>query len=303
MFRLARELGAGIIHRVGARVLLFTSGVSFGLMAALTRISTKGGFTAGQIAVVRFGVGVLLTLGLFAVRPGTWSPVKKGLLLTRGALGGLAAFLYFVALSRTSAVEATLLNNSFPIFATVLAFFALHERPTLHLVFGIALASAGVFLVLGGGTAHFTWGWGHVAGIASAFLAAGAVLAIRRLRATDNAPTIFFAFCVGGLVVSLPFAFGSWPAGASLWVIALIGVGGASFVAQLLMTQAYGKLTVPEAAIWQQLTPLASYLWALLLLDEHLSRLGVAGVTLGIIGVIYGSVFGVRQPADTALES
>ena len=104
-------------------------------------------------------------------------------------------------------------------------------------------------------------------------------------------------------MVSLPFALGSWPAGASLWVIALIGVGGTSFVAQLLMTQAYGKLTVPEAAIWQQLTPLASYLWALLLLDEHLSRLGVAGVTLGIIGVIYGSVFGVRRPADTALES
>jgi len=305
MFRRARRLSEAIIQRAGARVLIFASGVSFGLMAALTRISTKGGFTAGQIAVLRFGVGVLLTLGLFAVRPGTWAPVRKGLLLTRGALGGLAAFLYFVSLSRISAVQATLLNNSFPVVAIALAFFTLHERPTMHLLLGIAMASVGVFLVLGGGSVHIDFGWGQLAGIASACFAAGAVLAIRRLRATDNAPTIFFAFCLGGLAISWPFAFDPWPAGVALWATALVGVGGTSFVAQLLMTQAYGKITVPEAAIWQQLTPLASYVWALLLLDERLSSLGILGVLLGIVGVIYGSVFGQRrnEAASPSLES
>jgi drug/metabolite transporter (DMT)-like permease len=275
--------------------LLFISGLSFGLMAALTRVGTKDGFTAGQIAVVRFGVGVLLSLGLFAVRPGAWAPVKKGLLVTRGALGGLAAFLYFVSLSRISAVQATLLNNCFPVLAMAFAFFAFRERPTLHLVLGILVASVGVFLVLGGGTAQFSLGWGELAGMVSACFAAGAVLAIRRLRHTDNAPTIFFAFCVGGLAISWPFAFAPWPGGRLAWAIALVGVGGTSFVAQLAMTQAYGKVTVPEAAIWQQLTPLASYLWSLLLLDERLSRTGIVGVTLGIIGVIYGSIFGQRR--------
>ena len=302
MLNRARELSAGIVERAGARFLLFASGLSFGLMAVLTRITTRGGFTAGQIAVVRFGVGILLALALFAARPGTWAPVKKGLLITRGALGGLAAFLYFVSLSRISAVQATLLNNCFPIVATAFAFFALRERPTLHLVLGIAVASIGVFFVLGGSSAHFTLGWGELAGIVSACFAAGAVLAIRRLRTTDNAPTIFFAFCLGGFAVSCPFALDPWPTGFPLWAVAFVGVGGTSFVAQLLMTQAYGKITVPEAAVWQQLTPLASYLWALLLLDERLSRLGVAGVLLGIVGVIYGSIFG-QQRAEAEVPS
>jgi drug/metabolite transporter (DMT)-like permease len=305
MLHRARQLSADIIGRASARFLLFASALNFGLMAALTRLTTHGGFTAGQIAVVRFGVGILLTLGLFAGRPGTWAPVNKGLLITRGALGGLAAFLYFVSLARISAVQATLLNNCFPILATAFAFFALRERPTLHLVIGIVMASIGVFFVLGGGTAHFTLGWGELAGIVSACFAAGAVLAIRRLRATDNAPTIFFAFCVGGFAVSCPFALEPWPAGFTLWVLALVGVGGTSFAAQLLMTQAYGRITVPEAAVWQQLTPLASYLWAMLLLGERLSHLGVAGVLLGIVGVIYGSIFGQKRPdrAAPSLES
>jgi drug/metabolite transporter (DMT)-like permease len=292
MIRQTLRISEGFIHRIGARAQIFASGVTFGLLAALTRITTSGGFTAGQVAVIRFGTGTLLTLGLFAARPGTYAPVQRGLLFTRGGLGGLAAFLYFVAISRIPAGEATLLNNTFPILATALAYFTLRERPTIHLAVGLIVASVGVFLVLGGGTSSFHLGWGEMAGIASAVLGAGAVSAIRALRATDNAPTIFFAFCLGGLLVSFPFALDPWPTNTSLWVVALVGVGGTSFAAQMLMTQAYGELTVPEAAVWQQLTPVASYLWALALLDERLAPLGILGVGLGISGVIYGSVLG-----------
>jgi drug/metabolite transporter (DMT)-like permease len=273
---------------------MFASAVLFGLLAALTRSVAKGGFSAGQIAVVRFATGALLTLGLFALRPGTFAPVNRRLLFTRGALGGLAATLYFVALARIPAGEATLLNNTFPILATALAFFTLRERPTIHLAIGLALASAGVFLVLGGGSTSFSLGWGEMAAMTSAGLGAVAVTAIRALRVTDNAATIFFAFCLGGLLVSCPLALGPWPTDLGLWGLALVGVGGSSFGAQMLMTHAYGELAVPEAAIWQQLTPVASYLWALILLDERLAPLGILGVLLGLTGVLYGSVLGRR---------
>jgi drug/metabolite transporter (DMT)-like permease len=247
-------------------------------------------------------VGALFTLGLFWSRPGTFAPVNRRLLLTRGALGGLAALLYFVALARIPAGEATLLNNTFPILATVIAFFSLRERPTLHLVIGLLIASIGVFLVLGGGTTAFKLGWGELAGMTSAILGAAAVTAIRALRSTDNAPTIFFAFCLGGLAVSWPFALSPWPSDSGLWCVAVLGVGGCSCGAQMLMTHAYGALTVPEAAVWQQLTPVASYLWALLLLDERLSGLGVTGVALGITGVIYGSALGRPRTAPLSVS-
>jgi drug/metabolite transporter (DMT)-like permease len=287
--------------RRAARWELFGAGLCFGLMASLARLGSSGraGFTAPQMATVRFAVGALLTLGLFWVRPGTFRPVRHRLLVTRGLLGGVAVLLYFVALARIPAGHATFLNNTFPVFAVFLSFATLGERPTLHLLLALAVMTSGVFLVVGPGSPTLGLSLGEAAAVASAVLGAGAVTSIRALRATDNAPTIFFAFCLGGLAVSAPFSLGVWPGAAASWGVAL-AVGVLSFMAQLLMTQAYGTLTVAEAALWQQLTPLASYGWALLLLGERLSRLAAAGVLLGVAGVVYGTVLGHRPPAGQA---
>jgi drug/metabolite transporter (DMT)-like permease len=229
------------------------------------------------------------------------------LLVTRGLLGGAAAFLYFLSLSRIPAGEATLLNNTFPVIATVISFWTLEERPTFHLGVALLVATLGMVLVVGDGSLPTSLGWGEMAAIASAFIGAGAVTSIRALRATDNAFTIFFAFTLGGMAVSLPFALSAWPPLGTAWLLAL-GVGLTSFAAQVLMTDAYGALTVPEAAVWQQLTPVASYLWALALLGEKLSLAGLVGVLLGIGGVVYGTVLGHRAPlrpapADDAARS
>jgi drug/metabolite transporter (DMT)-like permease len=62
------------------------------------------------------------------------------------------------------------------------------------------------------------------------------------------------------------------------------------------MTEAYGALSEPEAALWQQLTPIASYLWALTL-GEVVGWPTAIGVLLGLAGVVYGSLLGHR-PRD-----
>jgi drug/metabolite transporter (DMT)-like permease len=283
--------------RARARLELFGAAVLFGLMAAIARLASSGpqGLDAAQMTVVRFAVGGGMALALFRLRPGTFRPAAPRLLVARGVLGGVAALTYFAALARIPAGEATLLNNTFPVFAVLLSFFTLGERPTIHLLLALALTTAGVFLVLGGDARGIAYGAGHAIGLLSAVLGAGAVTAIRRLRASTNAPTIFFAFCVGGLVVSLPFALRGWPDDPRIWAMAL-SVGVLSFGAQLLMTDAYGALTVAEAGLWQQLTPLASFLWAVPLLAEPITAATIVGVLVGAAGVAYGTAFG-HKPA------
>ncbi|HYG66047.1 MAG TPA: DMT family transporter [Anaeromyxobacteraceae bacterium] len=277
-----------------ARALLFGSAVLFGLSAVLTRVAVRapGGMNGGQVTFVRFALGLALVGLLFVARPGTFRPVRLGLLASRGAFGGASALLYFLSLALIPAGEATLLNNTFPIFAVLISFFLLDERPTVHLALALVVASAGVVLVLGGGETSLGLGFGELFGILSGLCGGIAVTSIRALRATDNAPTIFFAFAVGGLVASAPFAFGAWTAGPVAWIAAL-GVGIVAFLAQLLMTEAYGALSVAEAALWQQLTPIASYLWALGI-GESISLATVAGVLLGVAGIVYGSLLGHR---------
>ncbi|HET7825011.1 MAG TPA: DMT family transporter [Anaeromyxobacter sp.] len=288
-----------IAHAAGkrARALLFGAAVLFGLSAVLVRLATLHGMNGAQVTVVRFALGLVFVVGVFAARPGTWRPRRKGLLVTRGLFGGFAALLFFLAIERLPAGEATLLNNTFPIWGVLLSFFLLDERPTLHLAAGLALASVGVFLVMGGGVAGFHLGWGELIGIASAITGGIAVTAIRALRATDNAPTIFFAFSVGALAVSIPFALAAWPGDLVAWTAAA-GVGVAAFGGQIFMTEAYGALSVAEAALWQQLTPIASYLWALTI-GETIGWKTVGGVLLGVAGIVYGSVLG-HEPRHRA---
>ena len=280
-----------------ARLELVGAGVCFSLMAVLGRKLSRGpdAFTAGHLSVVRFAVGAAVSLLVFGLRPGLYRPHDTPRLVWRGISGGLVVVLYFMALSRIPAGEAGLLYNLFPVIATVMSLFAFGERPTVHLWLGLGLATAGVALVLGEGSLSLGLGLGEGLALAAAVFGGLSANIIRGMRGTDNAPTIFFFFCLVGLPVVAPFALDPWPSAPGPWALAAL-MGLAAFAAQVLMTEAYGTLSVPEAAVWLQLTPIAQFLLAAPLLGEPVSAVGMAGVLVGVAGVAYGSVLGHRAP-------
>ncbi|HVO21859.1 MAG TPA: DMT family transporter [Anaeromyxobacter sp.] len=287
--------------RLRGRALLTASAVLFGLAAILAKLASDGGMSGGQVTLVRFGLGLAAVAALFRLRPGTYRPARWGLLAVRGLVGGAAALLYYLSIALIPAGEATLLNSMFPIFAVGISLFALRERPTVHLALALVLASAGVYLVLGGGELELRLGWGEAIGLLSAAAGGVAVTSIRALRPSVNAPTIFAAFALGGVVVSLPYAAAAWPSDPWIWGWAG-GAGVAAFGGQLAMTEAYGALSIPEAALWQQLTPIACYLWALLL-GEGIGPATALGVLLGLAGVTYGSLLGHRPGRAATVAS
>lgn len=288
-----------------ARLLLLGSAASFGLMAVLARLLSRGpgGFSAGQLTVIRFVVGAAVSLLAFRLRPGLYAPRSRWLLWGRGASGGVVVVLYFLALQRIPAGEAGMLYNLFPVIATGMGALAFRERPTLHLVAGILLATLGVVLVLGGGTLRLGLGAGEGFAAGAAFFAAVSAVQIRAMRATDNAATIFFYFCLGGLPVALPFALGAWPAAPGPWALAVV-MALAAFAAQVLMAEAYGALAISEAAVWLQLTPLAQVLLAAAILGEALTAVGTLGILVGVAGVAYATLLGQRRaPIAAAPET
>jgi drug/metabolite transporter (DMT)-like permease len=61
------------------------------------------------------------------------------------------------------------------------------------------------------------------------------------------------------------------------------------------MAEAYGALTVPEAAVWLQLTPIAQALLAVPLLGEAVTPAEVLGVVIAVAGIAWGSAFGAAR--------
>jgi drug/metabolite transporter (DMT)-like permease len=285
-------------RKLVARLELIGTGISFGLMAVLARRVSRGagGFSAGQLSVVRFVIGAAVTGAYFLLRPASWRPANYRLLVSRGISGGIVVVLYFFALARIPAGEAGMIYNLFPVIATGMAVFTLGERPTPHLLAGLAVATLGVVLVLGGGSLSLGLGLGEAAALGSAVFAATSANVIRAMRGTENAPTIFFFFCLAGLPVVAPFAFGPWPGGAGIWWQAVL-MALCALAAQVLMSDAYGSLSVSEAAVWLQLTPIAQYVVAWPLLGERVSPLGLAGVCAGVAGVAWATAKGARAPS------
>lgn len=284
-----------------ARLELLGSGVAFALMAVLARRTSRGaeGFSAGQLSLVRFALGALVSLAAFRLRPGLYRPHDRRRLVLRGLSGGVVVVLYFWALSRIPAAEAGMLYNLFPVLATGMALFAFRERPTVHLLLALATATAGVLLVLGSGSLDVRIGAGQLAALGAAVFAAASANLMRGMRGTDNAPTIFYWFCLAGMPVVAPFSLGPWPTAPAAWLGA-VGVGLSAFVAQVLMADAYGALAVGEAALWLQLTPLAQAALAVPLLGESLGAAGLLGLLLGVIGVTWGTLRGSVRPAGKA---
>lgn len=279
------------------RLLLLGSAASFGLMAVLARkLASAHAFTAGQLSVVRFAAGAAFSLAAFRLGLARYAPVNRRLLWSRGVSGGIVVVLYFLALARIPAGEAGMLYNLFPVVATALSVPAFGERPTVHLLLALVVATAGVALVLGGGGLDLGIGAGELLAMGAAFFAAVSAVTIRAMRSTDNAATIFFFFCLGGLPVALPFALDPWPLEAGPWALALL-MALSAYAAQVTMAEAYGALTVPEAAIWLQLTPIAQAVLAAPLLGEVLPPAAIAGILIGVAGVAYGSVMGSRRAA------
>jgi drug/metabolite transporter (DMT)-like permease len=264
-------------------------------MAVLARKVSRGtgGFTAGQLSVVRFGVGVLLSLIVFRFDRTLYRPQAYGRLIARGISGAIVVVLYFWALARIPAAEAGLLYNLFPVIATAMSIVVFRERPTVHLAIALAVATFAVGLVLSDGRLDIRVGLGEISALGAAAFAAASANIIRGMRSTDNAPTIFFFFCLAGLPVVIPFALDPWPASAATWALAVC-IGFAAFAGQVLMTQAYGALSVGEAAVWLQLTPIAQMALAIPILGEPVRPAALFGILLGVAAVAYGTVLGHR---------
>ena len=283
-------------RRTVARVELAGSALCFGLMAILARKLTQpeAGFTAGHLAVLRFVVGAALSLAAFGLIPGLYRPRNYRLLVTRGLSGGAVVVLYFYALAHIPAGEAGILYNVFPVIAVAMSLAIFKERPTVHLWLAVLAASLGVVLVLRQGHLGLGFGRGELAALAAAVFAATSANAIRAARHTENAATIFFFFCLAGLPVVLPFALSPWPGAPGPWGLALL-MSLLAFGGQLLMSEAYGALSVSEAAVWLQLLPIVQYLLAVPLLGERATAFGLAGVLITVGGVAYGTVMGHRK--------
>jgi drug/metabolite transporter (DMT)-like permease len=192
---------------------------------------------ASEIALFRYACGVLCLLALARITSTDLLGRDRIGLLWRGISGGIASTAFFIGIQATSLTHATLLNNSYVIWASIFAIFTLGERLRMAGFASVLAALAGVALVTNPAFGHVRAG--DVVSLFSGIMAGVAVVQVRKLRRSESSLAVFFYFNLIGLPIALASILPTHtqlvvPAPAQ-WLV-LAGVGITSVGGQLLMT-------------------------------------------------------------------
>jgi drug/metabolite transporter (DMT)-like permease len=276
---------------------LVAAALLFSLMALVAKVAARR-LPGPEVAFVRMVVG-LAGCAVAALRIPLQARNKLGLFM-RGAYGGAAVLLYFLAIAHLPVGVATLLNYTAPVFTALYAAVFLGEAVTLGTLGALATTTVGVGLVIAGTAPPGSLGLGRwqLVGIASAMLSGAAVATIRQVRKTDGSWEIFTAFCLAGAIIAAPPALAGWITPTPGEWAALVGVGVLSLVAQLLMTHALRYVRAAVAGVIVQLTPAGSMLLGWLLLSEKVGSLALAGTAITLAGVSVGTYLASAAPSD-----
>ena len=287
MEALARTVPPRAVARDGVGVILAAS-LLFGTMALFVRLAARE-MPAVQITFVRF-VGSFLILLVTTRARGLVRRGPAGPLVLRGLIGAAAISLYFVAIAGAGAGLATLLQNSYPVFAASFAALLLQEPFSTRLVVALALNLTGLGLVLAPeARVHPDVVLGALAACAAALLSGGAVVAARHLRRTESASVITTWFMAVGMVVTAPALAIGLPTPSLTLVLALVGVIVTSVAGQWLLHHGLGFISVARGSLMAATSVITATVLEAVVLGEHLGAHVLVGACCMIAAVALAS--------------
>ena len=273
----------------GLRTVLLAS-LCFGSMAVCVGLASRE-MPSSQVAFFRFlgsfAVMLAATRGRgLRVQPGNLLPV-----VLRGLVGALAVVLYFIGIGAIGPGLATLIQNTYPIFASIFAAFFLGERLSGRLGVALGLNVVGVAVIALGPDTHLgsRLTLGVLSSAASAVLAGTAVTAVRHLRRSESASLITTWFMGIAALATLPTLLSGLPPITPSLVAALLGVIVTSITGQWLLHHGLGFTTAAQGSLAAASNVLVATLLGALVTGEALTTSMFAGGTLMFGAIVLAS--------------
>ena len=224
------------------------------------------------------------------------------LLLTgRGLAGFVALNLNFYAISKISLGDATILNQTSPLFVALFSALFLGEKLSKKVLCLSFLSFCGVALIIKPTFAHFHYA--SIAGLLGGMVASLAYIAISQLHESDSSFTMAFYFTAISTVLSAPFMIYKSVFPHPFVIICLIITGITGTFAQLLLTYAYKNEDASWVAPFSYVAVIFSFIFGMLLFNEIPDFYSIAGSALVIICcILLMQVRRIPHPQETSVE-
>ena len=272
-------------------VFCLSSAVGFGLMAVFAKLAYAAGATVGGLLVVRFGLAGLVLMAI-VVAAGALRPLSRRAVLAAlgmGALGyAVQAGLYLAAVSRAEASRVALVFCVYPVLVMVTAIVIGRERASTRRLVALAMALAGIVLVLGGASGSFD-GAAAVLSFGSAVVYCGYILVGDRVLGDVPPVPLTALVCVGAFAGCLLFSLFNGglalsftpPAWGWLAAVALVSTVGAI----LLFFAGLARVGPTVASLLSIIEPVVTVVGAGIVFHEQLAGIHALGGVMVLAAV------------------
>lgn len=259
----------------------------FSIMGLLVKLA---GRRLGSMEIVLARSVITLGLSWWSLRRLGISPLgtNRRLLFVRGLLGSTALLFYFYSIVHLPLGEATLIQYTNPVFATMLAAVILNESLHAREILCLVASLAGVLLVahppaLLGADVPSPNPLYIGAALIGAACSGCAYTLVRKMRGAEHPIVIVGYLPLLSVPMSLPFAIAEWTWPTAWEWLLLIGVGVTTQLAQISMTRGLQLERTARATTTGYLQVAFAVLWGAIFLGEIPDMWTVAGAAT-IIG-------------------
>lgn len=260
----------------------------------------------GALALVRACSATVILLAVHLIARRRWPrvPIADLPKLAGCAFLGIAAnqVLFFEGLKRTTAINASILTTTIPVFTFLIAILFRRERATLRGIGGIALALGGVVYLLG--QEALTIGgetiWGDLLVITNALCyALYLVLVTGLVKKHGSLTAVVWLFFFGALWIApigtVDLARGAPSLDSAAWMLVVYVVLIATVFTYLVNAWALQYAPASIVAIYCYLQPLGAAVLAMLVLEETLAPRVVLAAAL-----VFAGIYLVARPVTSA---
>ncbi|MDA3915566.1 MAG: DMT family transporter [Deltaproteobacteria bacterium] len=242
----------------------------------------------------RFILGFISVLILMAVKKKKIQIKKSRYLIGRTFSNCIAVYCFFKGVELTSVSQANILNMTYPIFIAIFSWFFLKKQRDIMVIMIVALAFAGVWLILTPipnpilNSEETSFHPNSLWALASGLSAAIAIMCLNLARQEHDIETIlFFLFGLGSIIILIGF-FNKMTMPQVNELKYIISCSFFSIIGQYLLTIGFKYVTAIEGGIISSTRILlAAILGPIIAMDPALSLSGWLGVFLIFSANVY----------------
>ena len=276
---------------LGPHLALTAVQILFGTWPIFGKIVLRSMSPASLVSCRLTGAALLFALLQRKLTPLLKMPVKHIALLILCSMTGIVGnqFLYVTGLSLTTAINATLLSTTIPVFTLFVSILFGYDRLSPRRLIGIMLAAVGVIYLVNPARADLSHQTttGNLLLVSNALLYAVYIVISKDLFERYGALNVITWIFLVGSLITIPVGIYSLrqenlnAISAGVWLMVALIIVLPTVGAYYLNAWALIKVPPSTVAVYIYLQPLIAFGFAPLLLGEHLNwRTGIAAILI-----------------------